>query len=410
MMQIVEGGLDVPVVGSGYNRLIYTKGALVVQTLRLELGDSLFFKTLQNFISRCHNKNARWKDLCRIAEGISGRNLGYFFEQWLLRPGLPNLDLEYETIPKGKAFEIKGKVIQSGSVYRLSSKLEISGQRLKDAHELLLDETETTFAYLVSFKPETVDLNVGEGVPCIIRGSGLSVKKAKLESAGNKALNNHDYEKAIVNYAELLKLPLENGEKGLASYQIGKTLFGLKKYPEAEEQFKRALSYGELALDYRYAAVLYQGKSSLCAGKRGLAQEYFRQLVSLPDVPEYYKAEASRLSQYLGLVTPPPEETIRLVQGLEEAINEKNVAELKILGERLPEDKKASIEIFGKIPILNFELKIELILAASDDGYYVECYATGTLGERILSGDFIILTQQVKKEAKLIDVIRIQMN
>jgi len=410
MIQIMEGGLDVPLAGSGYNQLIYTKGALVVQALRLELGDFLFFKTLQDFISKFHNKNVTWKDLYHIAEATSGRNLGFFFEQWLLRSGLPKLELEYETIQDGKTFEIKGKVMQKGSLYRLSSKLEISGQGLKEAHELLLDKTETPFAFLVSFKPETVDLNVGEGVPCIIKGSGLSAKKGTLESEGVKALNKHDYEKALENYAELFKLPLGKEEKALASYHMGKILFGLGKYPEAAEQFKQALSYAELAQDYHYAAILYQGKSSLCAGERELAQEYFHQLISLPEVSEYYKTEASRLSQYLGLVKPPQEGTIRLVKELQKAINEKNEAELKIFGERLPKDKKADIESFGKIPISNFKLKIELILAAGDDEYYVECYATGTLGERVFGGDFIILTQKVDKEAKLIDVIRIQMN
>jgi len=410
MIQIMEGGLDIPLARSGYNQLIYTKGALVVQALRLELGDSLFFKTLQNFISKFHNKNATWKDICRIAEATSGRNLDFFFEQWLLRSGVPNLDLEYEIIQNGKTFEINGKVIQEGSVYRLSSKLGISGQGLKEARELLLDKSETPFTFLVSFKPEIVDLNVREGVPCIIKGAGLGAKKGKLESEGIKALNSHDYEKALENYVELFKLPLEKEEKALASYGMGKTLFGLGKYPEAVEQFKQALSFAELAQDYRYAAILYLGKSSLCAGKRKLAQEYFRQLVSTPEVPEYYKTEGSRLLQYLGLVKPPQEEIIRFVRDLEKAINEKDEAELKVFTEKLPKDKKAYIESFGKIPISNFKLKIELILNAGDDEYYIECYATGTLGERVFGGDFIILTQKVDKEAKLIDVIRIQMN
>jgi len=125
-----------------------------------------------------------------------------------------------------------------------------------------------------------VDINIGEGVPCIMKGAGVGAEKNNLEAEGMKALNNHNYDKALESFSELLKLPLEKEEIALTFFRMGKTLFGLGKYPEAQEQFKQALTYAELPQDSRYATILYLGKSKLCYGDREKAKEYFGQLLT----------------------------------------------------------------------------------------------------------------------------------
>ena len=411
LIRILESGLDLPLAGSGYNQLIYKKGALVVQALRLELGESLFFKTLQNFISKFHNKDAKWKDFYSIAETTTERNLSFFFDQWLLRPGLPNIELEYDTVQDGKSLKINGRVIQEGLVYRLSSKLEISGQGLREEHELMLDKSEVSFTFPVSFRPEFVDIKIGEGVPCILKGAGLSAKKGNLEAEGMKALNDHNYKKALKSFSELLNLPLEKEENALTCYRIGKTLFGLGKYLEAEDQFKRAVGYAELPQDYHCATILYLGKSNLCYGDRKKAKEYFGRLIAEPGTPEDYKTEAERFSQYLGLLRPPPNEVTEFVEDLQAAINNKNGTAIKALS--LPLSKEAEMRMLLLVennPLEDFRIKIELVLDAGSNKYYVECFATGALGKRIVSGDVILLLQKVNGQIRLIDLIRIDMN
>ena len=409
MSRTMEGGVDLPLVGSGYHKLLYSKGALVVHALRMELGDSLFFKTLKNFIAKFYDKNPTWKELRSTAENLSGYDLGFFFDQWLLRSGLPCLELQYEVFKDGKRFKVSGKVTQEGLFYRLSSKLVISGSGKEKKHELLLDKSEVSFTFPVFFEPEIVDLEISEGIPCVHEGAGLSAKKSSLEEKGIKALDTHDYERAVENFKELLNLTLEKSESALTSYMMAKALFGLGRYSDTAEQFKQALNYADLPLNYRYASILYLGKSSLCDGNREKAIEYFNRLIATPDAPEYYKTEASRFSQYLGLIKTPPNGVKRIIEALQKAINEKNESALKALSRWLAEDKQIHIISLGKYPLSDFQLRVELVLDAGDNKYHIECFASGVLRKQIISGDFIILTQKINEEIELIDVIRIQM-
>ncbi len=73
------------------NENSYPKGALVLHMLREELGDSLFFAGLRRYYAVHRHGNALTQDLQDAFEEVSGRRLGWFFDQWLRRPGWAEL-------------------------------------------------------------------------------------------------------------------------------------------------------------------------------------------------------------------------------------------------------------------------------------------------------------------------------
>jgi aminopeptidase N len=73
------------------NENSYQKGGFVLHMLRTTLGDSAFFRALRRYYDRYRNGNALSDDLRRELEASSGRPLGWFFDQWLRRPGFPEL-------------------------------------------------------------------------------------------------------------------------------------------------------------------------------------------------------------------------------------------------------------------------------------------------------------------------------
>jgi aminopeptidase N len=73
----------------------YTKGAYVLHMARRLLGDSVFFRGLRGYYAGHRDGNATSDDLRRALEGASGRDLGWFFEQWLRRPGYPEIDTQW---------------------------------------------------------------------------------------------------------------------------------------------------------------------------------------------------------------------------------------------------------------------------------------------------------------------------
>jgi aminopeptidase N len=66
-----------------FNGGVYDWGALTLHALRLEVGDEAFFKILKTYFGRYENVNASTDDFIAVAEEVSGKDLGAFFEGWL---------------------------------------------------------------------------------------------------------------------------------------------------------------------------------------------------------------------------------------------------------------------------------------------------------------------------------------
>lgn len=77
------------------NRNSYEKGAFVLHMLRTELRDTAFFAGLRDYYIRHKHGTALTPDLQTSLERVSGRQLGGFFEQWLRRPGFPELEITW---------------------------------------------------------------------------------------------------------------------------------------------------------------------------------------------------------------------------------------------------------------------------------------------------------------------------
>ena len=71
----------------------YGKMLMVFHMLRLEVGDTIFLKALRDFYNRNQFRYAGFKEIQASFEGVSGRNLEKFFNQWILRKGAPKLKL-----------------------------------------------------------------------------------------------------------------------------------------------------------------------------------------------------------------------------------------------------------------------------------------------------------------------------
>ena len=72
----------------------YPKGGWVLHMLRGILGDELFFKGIKAYYSQFTHQAVLTDDFQRSMEAVSGRSLDWFFDQWTLQPGFPQLSYE----------------------------------------------------------------------------------------------------------------------------------------------------------------------------------------------------------------------------------------------------------------------------------------------------------------------------
>jgi aminopeptidase N len=73
------------------NRNSYEKGGFVLHMLKKQVGENAFFNALRSYYAKNKHSTALTSDLRAEMERASKQQLGWFFDQWLTRPGFPTV-------------------------------------------------------------------------------------------------------------------------------------------------------------------------------------------------------------------------------------------------------------------------------------------------------------------------------
>ncbi|MBD2700639.1 T9SS type A sorting domain-containing protein [Spirosoma sp. BT702] len=94
----------------------YAKGGSVVHMLRGVLGDSTFFRSLRAYVASplVAYKSATTEDFQAVAQQVSGKDLTYFFKQWIYGEGYPTYRATVS--PGSSATSVKVRLVQRNTV------------------------------------------------------------------------------------------------------------------------------------------------------------------------------------------------------------------------------------------------------------------------------------------------------
>lgn len=156
------GAIYDPASGDGdYTHLLtpynYEKGAWVLHMLRALVGDSAFFGGIQDYYAALRDGTAWTADFERTMEAASGRDLGWFFAQWVGGPGHPVL--EVETAPEGGGTRVVVRQVQPGEPFRfpLDVVLRWPGGERRERIEIEGRQAERTFPVPAAGVEVTID-------------------------------------------------------------------------------------------------------------------------------------------------------------------------------------------------------------------------------------------------------------
>jgi aminopeptidase N len=74
---------------------LYEKGAWVLWMLRNVVGDDLFKRAIQAYVARYREGLVTTPDLVRVFEDVTGKTLGWFFDEWVYGAGHPEFEVDY---------------------------------------------------------------------------------------------------------------------------------------------------------------------------------------------------------------------------------------------------------------------------------------------------------------------------
>lgn len=101
------------------NNLIYQKGAWVLHMLRQEVGTETYWEAIREYYRRYRNGNASTADLRQVFEQASGKDLEWFFTQWLTRAGVPKIEGSWRYDAAKKLVEVTVMQTQAAPAFRV---------------------------------------------------------------------------------------------------------------------------------------------------------------------------------------------------------------------------------------------------------------------------------------------------
>jgi aminopeptidase N len=101
------------------NQFVYQKGGWTLHMLRYVVGTETYWAGIREYYRRYQNQNASTDDFRRVMEEASGKDLRWFFSQWLMRSGVPKLAGTWRYDATAKNVLIELTQLQPGEPYRL---------------------------------------------------------------------------------------------------------------------------------------------------------------------------------------------------------------------------------------------------------------------------------------------------
>ncbi len=211
-----------------FDAVSYQKGGRILHMLRNYLGDSAFFKSLNNYLTTNKFKSAEAHQLRLAFEEVTGKDLNWFFNQWYFGSGHPTVDVDYIYNDEAKNVSVIFKQTQkTGKLFKLPLAIDVYEGSNKKRYNVWANNAVDTFTFSYSKRPDLVNVD-GDKIM-------LWVKK------DNKTLDNyiHQYKtagkyldrKEAIEFAakrlsepkaaELLKTALTDKYEGLRVLAIG---------------------------------------------------------------------------------------------------------------------------------------------------------------------------------------------
>ena len=143
-----------------FDRHLYEKGSVVLHTLRGVLGDDQFFRSIQRYTRDNQERSVITQDLVNAIAAETGRNLEWFFDQWVYRPGHPEFKVGWSWDDDARLATVSVKQTQgtddgTPAVFRAPLTIDFRTGRAKPvAFKVEVNQREQTFVFPLAAKPD----------------------------------------------------------------------------------------------------------------------------------------------------------------------------------------------------------------------------------------------------------------
>ncbi len=151
-----------------FDRHLYQKGALVLHHLRHVVGDRLFWKAINRYLGKHGKQSVITQNLMDAFQEVTGRNLEWFFAQWVFGGGHPEFKVSANWDDKNEQLELKIEQKQPKDeltgVFRVPVKVKFTWDGGEETRDFEINEASHRYFIKLAKKPKMVLFDPGNTV------------------------------------------------------------------------------------------------------------------------------------------------------------------------------------------------------------------------------------------------------
>lgn len=148
----------------------YNKGGQVLHMLRKYVGDDAFFASLKLYLETNKYTSVEIHNLRLAFEKVTGEDLNWFFNQWFLSPGHPDLVIRtsYDAAAKKEKVQIKQtQDFKKSPLFKIPMYVDVySGNGPAKRNKIIVTKADETFEFDASEKPMLVNVDAEKMLLC----------------------------------------------------------------------------------------------------------------------------------------------------------------------------------------------------------------------------------------------------
>lgn len=147
----------------------YNKGGQILHMLRKYVGDDAFFASLKLYLEKNKYTSVEIHNLRLAFEEVTGQDLNWFFNQWFLASGHPDLDIKYSydaATKKVKMTVQQQQDFKTTPLYKLPLYVDIYADGKVQREKITITNAKQEFTFDAATKPSLVNFDAEKQLLC----------------------------------------------------------------------------------------------------------------------------------------------------------------------------------------------------------------------------------------------------
>jgi aminopeptidase N len=270
-----------------YESVVAGKGAWVFHMLRQLMGSSKFDELMHEYSRQFAGSGGSSAGFQKLAEKIHGRELGWFFAEWIDTIGVPEFQTDYVIFKTSDGFRVSGSIKQDRDLFRMPLEVAVLTKGKTEKGVVELNGKSTAFDIRTFTMPKQVVLDPENKV---LRNSREAQVSVQLQ-LGNDLKQKGEFVEAIRAYEEALK---SAPRRSLAHFRLAEVFYDQFNLQSAANSFRDALNGDKDPAWIEVWSYIYLGKIYDILGQRQRAMAEYNKAINTKDDTDGAQEEAKK--------------------------------------------------------------------------------------------------------------------